>query len=84
MEENVFVINRGRLTQFLAPIGEKGYHCVTIPGNVKVIGQEAFRNRNDLGYVTIPGKVTTIGKWAFGGCECLFGAIREGQRGLAQ
>jgi hypothetical protein len=54
--------------------GEKEY--VNIPGMiqglpVRVIGKEAFRNKNDIIAVTIPEGITKIEERAFSGCSSL-------------
>ncbi len=44
---------------------------VTIPDDVKVIGEAAFANASSIEYVTIPDSVTEIGYGAFSDCRNL-------------
>lgn len=48
-----------------------GLSSVTIPNNVKHIGNSAFSGCSGLTSVTIPNSVTFIGVWAFNGCSSL-------------
>ena len=45
--------------------------AVTIPNNVKIIGERAFQGNETLKSVTIPNAVTIIGEYAFSNCKKL-------------
>ncbi len=45
--------------------------AVTIPNNVKIIGDRAFQGNETLKSVTIPNSVTIIGEYAFSNCKKL-------------
>ncbi len=47
---------------------EKPDTSYTIPDGVKIIGNAAFRNCDNLKNITLPSSVTTIGERAFSGC----------------
>lgn len=56
-----------------------GMTQVSVPNNVKAIGNEAFMGDKTLERIYIPGSVKTIGKKAFYGCSRLMEInIREG------
>lgn len=51
---------------------------VTIPDNVKIIGDKAFSNCEKLAIVNIPSSVTNIGNGAFAWCEKLSSIVFQG------
>lgn len=51
--------------------GSKGAHCTKLPSGITVIGEDAFRNREDLALTSLPDSVTTIGENAFYHCDNL-------------
>ena len=55
----------------VAAFSRTGLTSVTVPGSVKSIGWEAFRNCNELTEVTLEDGVTQIGDWAFMDCSKL-------------
>lgn len=58
------------VTGFNLPAGVTGDYYVTIPNDVKVIGEQAFAGK-DLAGIRIPASVTEIGVSAFSDCKKL-------------
>jgi hypothetical protein len=58
-------------TTFPIITGSTGLTGITIPGNIEIIEESAFRLCNSLTSVTIPDSVTDIGSYAFSGCNKL-------------
>ena len=54
---------------------KNGYGVIIFDGDVKQIGENAFRGRQLLTSVTLPGSVTTIGFQAFCNCSSLTSVI---------
>jgi hypothetical protein len=52
-------------------LGKGKLKAVTLPENLEILGDSAFRNCSALVSVIIPGGVTLIGDWAFFGCRVL-------------
>ncbi len=50
---------------------QRDVKSITIPGNIKSIGDYAFKGCSNLTSITIPDSVTSIGSSAFGGCTSL-------------
>ena len=64
---NDFVIENGVLTKYTG----KGEEKVTIPNDVKTIGESAFSRCSSLTNITIPNSVKEIGDSAFSFCSSL-------------
>ncbi len=64
------LFTKDTLTLIQYPIGNTRT-AYTIPDNVQVIGEWAFRNCSSLQSVTIGSGVQTIGEWAFSNCSSL-------------
>ena len=52
-----------------------GCKCTVIPGNVAVIGEEAFMGHSHLSAIGIPQSVAAIGGSAFNGCSSLASVV---------
>lgn len=63
-----FIIAGDILLKYIPEMDE---YEVTIPGRVKEIAKDAFRDSKNLFKVEIPGTVKTIGEYAFCGCKKL-------------
>ncbi|GHU96215.1 hypothetical protein FACS189479_09900 [Spirochaetia bacterium] len=61
-----FEVSNDILIKYKGPDGD-----VSIPDGIKVIGKEAFYNRDKITSVKIPSSVTNISEEAFYGCESL-------------
>ena len=67
-EDDFLIVGDGILLAYRGTNAE-----VTIPGKVKQIGAEAFKNHTELTTVQVPESVTGIGANAFAGCSKLEG-----------